>query len=40
MVFYVCGPNEALVKSGAGLAKPNIIAGGYCWVWPCCQQVY
>ena len=39
MGFYVCGLDSALIKSGAGLAKPVIITGGYFWAWPCCQMV-
>jgi len=39
MGFYVCGPDRALVKSGAGVSQPIIITGGYFWAWPCSQLV-
>jgi len=35
----VIEPDSAIVKSGAGLREPLIISGGYCWAWPCWQQV-
>lgn len=37
--FETCGPNAALVKSGAGLEKPLIVTGGYVWRWPVFQKV-
>jgi len=32
------GPCAAAVKTGYGLARPLIITGGWCYVWPCVQQ--
>lgn len=39
MGFKTCGPNAALVKTGLGVNKPKIVAGGFVYVWPCTQRV-
>ena len=39
VLCYTCGPNEALIKSGACLSKPKIIPGGYVFAIPFLQQV-
>ncbi|MGH0176843.1 UNVERIFIED_CONTAM: hypothetical protein FKN15_007284 [Acipenser sinensis] len=39
MVFYTCGPNEAMVVSGFCRAPPLLIAGGRAFVIPCIQQI-
>ncbi|KCV70950.1 flotillin [Fonticula alba] len=39
MGFKTCGPNKAIVKTGLGLSEPKIIHGGYCFVWPCIQEI-
>lgn len=38
-MFETCGPNELMVMSGLGYAKPLIICGGRKFVFPCFQQV-
>ncbi|XP_063794094.1 flotillin-1-like isoform X2 [Pseudophryne corroboree] len=39
MVFYTCGPNEAMVVSGFCRSPPVMIAGGRVFVLPCVQQI-
>ncbi|XP_077319458.1 flotillin-1 isoform X1 [Lithobates pipiens] len=39
MVFYTCGPNEAMVVSGFCRSPPVMIAGGRVFVLPCIQQI-
>ncbi|XP_069799867.1 flotillin-1 isoform X1 [Dendropsophus ebraccatus] len=39
MVFYTCGPNEAMVVSGFCRTPPVMIAGGRVFVLPCVQQI-
>ena len=39
MGFHTCGPNAALVKSGAFVTKPIIVSGGFVYALPCVQQV-
>ncbi|XP_018416137.1 PREDICTED: flotillin-1 isoform X2 [Nanorana parkeri] len=39
MVFYTCGPNEAMVVSGFCRTPPVMIAGGRVFVLPCIQQI-
>ncbi|XP_073405032.1 flotillin-1 isoform X1 [Dendrobates tinctorius] len=39
MVFYTCGPNEAMVVSGFCRSPPVMIAGGRVFVIPCVQQI-
>jgi flotillin len=39
MGFHTCGPNGALVKTGAFVKKPVIVSGGYVYTIPCVQQV-
>jgi flotillin len=34
MGFITCGPNEVIVISGIGLARPKLIRGGRVWTWP------
>ena len=38
-MFYTCGPNRALIKSGAMVGKPKIVSGGFMFALPCVQQV-
>merc|ERR1712013_389251 len=39
--FHTCGPNEALVVTGCcyPAALPNVVIGGWTFVWPGIQQV-
>ncbi|XP_028663962.1 flotillin-1 [Erpetoichthys calabaricus] len=39
MVFYTCGPNEAMVVSGFCRSPPLMVAGGRVFVLPCIQQI-
>ncbi|XP_063287419.1 flotillin-1 isoform X1 [Pelobates fuscus] len=39
MVFYTCGPNEAMVVSGFCRSPPVMIAGGRVFVLPCVQKI-
>ncbi|OCT67926.1 flotillin 1 L homeolog isoform X1 [Xenopus laevis] len=39
MVFYTCGPNEAMVVSGFCRSPPVMVAGGRVFVLPCVQQI-
>jgi len=39
MGFHTCGPNSALIKSGAFLKKPVIVSGGFVYSLPCVQRV-
>ena len=39
MGYELCRPNEVLVVSGFGIAKPRIITSGHVWVWPAIQRV-
>ena len=39
MGFHTCGPNSAIIKSGAFLKKPIIVSGGFVYALPCVQQV-
>ncbi|XP_018087396.1 flotillin 1 S homeolog isoform X1 [Xenopus laevis] len=39
MVFYTCGPNEAMVVSGFCRSPPIMVAGGRVFVLPCLQQI-
>ncbi|XP_030053278.1 flotillin-1 [Microcaecilia unicolor] len=39
MVFYTCGPNEAMVVSGFCRSPPVMVAGGRVFVFPCVQKI-
>eukprot|EP00794_Sanderia_malayensis_P016207 gene16207-17838_t len=39
MGFITCGPNEAIVVSGACYERPFLLSGGRTFVWPCFQKV-
>jgi len=36
---YTTGPNEVMVKSGCGVGKPEMVAGGMVCLWPIGQKI-